>query len=95
MLLRQVLYEFVHNTIELLRIVDEQRVSILVEAFQPNLLCGAGFESRGWHLPLERNKSESLQIQQPVMIEDFEFADCWKNIADPHEDFGLMIEWCA
>jgi hypothetical protein len=34
--------------------------------------------------------SESLQIQQPAMIEDFEFADCWKNIADPHEDFGLM-----
>jgi hypothetical protein len=29
------------------------------------------------------------------MIEDFELADCWKNIADPHEDFGLMTEWCA
>jgi hypothetical protein len=29
------------------------------------------------------------------MIEDFEFADCWKNIADPHEDFGLVTEWCA
>jgi len=43
----------------------------------------------------ERNKSESLQIQLPAMIEDFELADCWKNIADPHEDFGLMTEWCA
>ncbi len=43
----------------------------------------------------ERNKSEWLQIQQPAMIEDFELADCWKNIADLHEDFGLMTEWCA
>jgi hypothetical protein len=40
-------------------------------------------------------KSESLQIQQPAMIEDFELADCWKNIADPPEDFGVVIEWCA
>ena len=29
------------------------------------------------------------------MIEDFEFADCWKNIADPHEDFGVATEWYA
>jgi hypothetical protein len=42
-----------------------------------------------------RNKSESLQIRQPVMIEDFEFAGCSKNIADPHEDFGVVTEWCA
>jgi hypothetical protein len=25
----------------------------------------------------------------------FELADCCKNIRDPHEDSGLMTEWCA
>jgi len=41
------------------------------------------------------NKSEWLQIRRPAMSEGFEVADCWRNIADPHEDFGLEIEWCA
>ena len=39
--------------------------------------------------------STEFQIQRPAMIEDFEVADCQKNIADPHKDFGLVIEWCA
>jgi hypothetical protein len=29
------------------------------------------------------------------MIEDFEVAGRQKNISDPHEDFGVVIEWCA
>jgi hypothetical protein len=46
-------------------------------------------------MPPEHNKSESLQIQQPAVIEDFELAGCQKNISDTPEDFGVVIEWCA
>lgn len=53
------------------------------------------YDQCGWHLPQERNKSERLQTQRPAMSEDFEVADCQKDIADQHDDFGLVIEWCA
>jgi hypothetical protein len=39
LLLWQALYEPVNRAIELLRIVDEERVSILVEPLQPNLVA--------------------------------------------------------